>query len=125
MPPAKTFITEERSNYPALLSHDRSTPDTAMYEYTHVWDPRSQSMEKRLDMKIVPTPRGSQYSSETTTSSCGGKGHFDSPHSRIHLYETPKGVLDDDSKHRAGDPPVYFDLDPENKGDGCDHGRPH
>ena len=117
-PPSKNYITEERTNYPALLGQDRSTADTTVYEYTHVWDPRSQSMEKRIEKKVVPACRGTgQHEVMSNTTLGGGRTHCENPHSRIHLYETPKGVVAEEDgltgRYRSSDTPVYFDLDPE------------
>ena len=37
-PPGKPRY-DDRTQYPSLLTHERSLPDSAAYEYTHVWDP--------------------------------------------------------------------------------------
>ena len=128
-PGSKTSPGGERSHYPSLLTQDRSGGDTAMYEYTHVWDPHFASLGRKDDkknaMKLVPVKQSSQNSKRDACNAAPtGKLGFDSQQARVHVYETPRGANpEEESRGRSGDHPLYYDLDPEGRPDTSDRSR--
>ncbi len=111
------YVDEERSNYPALLGQDK---EGSFFEYTHVWDVRTQALEKKKDITPTSPFSGGNVTIETTLP---GRVHFDNQnHRKIHLFQpagehTCKPEMDCTVKpgEHVHTPPVYFDLDPDAK----------
>ena len=114
----QSFNEEERCHYPALLTSQDKSHDPSIFEYTHVWDVRTQQLDKRKDTSVLTS-----IANIVDASKCPQHHRPSCPHStripnqciyektRASLLETEPVTPKPKPVEVPVAPPTYFDLD--------------